>query len=160
MDYCLEWIWQKWPKSPSFCLKVLVRPKFSPSLANRLDSRPHLISRERQNRRKQPFLACLLPWPEFWQGFMYLSLLWVGQVTGFLAGERNYAELHGDTGPLVYPAGFLYVYSGIRYITRGAVFPAQVLHCSFQIQTGAQWLTNIILVEFSHVPGCNLVSPE
>lgn len=47
-------------------------------------------------------------------------------MTGFLAGERNYAELHGDTGPLVYPAGFLYIYSLIKYITGAAVFPAQV----------------------------------
>ncbi|KAG0570339.1 hypothetical protein KC19_6G155100 [Ceratodon purpureus] len=52
---------------------------------------------------------------------------YMSQVTGFLAGERNYAEIHGDTGPLVYPAGFLYIYSGIQYITGGAVFPAQIL---------------------------------
>lgn len=73
---------------------------------------------------------------------MYLSLLWVGQVTGFLAGERNYAELHGDTGPLVYPAGFLYVYSGIRYITRGAVFPAQVYIAPFKFKlVHSDWQT-------------------
>ena len=34
--------------------------------------------------------------------------------------------LHGNTGPVVYPAGFLYIFSGIKYITGGAVFPAQV----------------------------------
>ena len=31
-----------------------------------------------------------------------------------------------ETGPLVYPAGFLYVYSAIQYITGGQVFLAQV----------------------------------
>jgi hypothetical protein len=32
------------------------------------------------------------------------------EVGGFLDGERNYMALRGDTGPLVYPAGFLYLY--------------------------------------------------
>ena len=30
----------------------------------------------------------------------------MSQVTGFLGGERDYRNLKGDTGPLVYPAGF------------------------------------------------------
>lgn len=33
------------------------------------------------------------------------------EVKGFLDGERNYLNLRGDTGPLVYPAGFVYAYS-------------------------------------------------
>lgn len=48
------------------------------------------------------------------------------KVEGFLGGERDYTKLKGDTGPLVYPAGFLYVYSAIRFLTGGEVFPAQV----------------------------------
>ncbi|RWW05922.1 hypothetical protein GW17_00030779 [Ensete ventricosum] len=47
-------------------------------------------------------------------------------VDGFLGGERHYTKLKGDTGPLVYPAGFLYVYSAIKFLTGGEVFPAQV----------------------------------
>ena len=39
------------------------------------------------------------------------------EVKGFLDGERNYFNIAGDTGPLVYPAGFLYIFSGIYYIT-------------------------------------------
>ena len=48
------------------------------------------------------------------------------QVTGFLEGERDYGNLKGDTGPLVYPAGFLYIYSALQHVTRGQVYPAQV----------------------------------
>ncbi|SCV67200.1 BQ2448_5846 [Microbotryum intermedium] len=39
----------------------------------------------------------------------------------FIAGERQYSLIKGDTGPLVYPAGFLYIYSGIHHITRGGL---------------------------------------
>lgn len=49
------------------------------------------------------------------------------QVTGFIGGERDYSKLKGDTGPLVYPAGFLYIYSAIQYVTGGEVYPAQVI---------------------------------
>lgn len=52
------------------------------------------------------------------------------QVDGFLGGERDYTKLKGDTGPLVYPAGFLYAYSAIQFVTGGQVYPAQVsVHC-------------------------------
>ncbi|TYH96446.1 hypothetical protein ES332_A12G177800v1 [Gossypium tomentosum] len=60
----------------------------------------------------------------------YTKIDWdahMSQVSGFLGGERDYKNLKGDTGPLVYPAGFLYVYSAIQYVTGGQVFPAQIL---------------------------------
>ncbi|KAF8387838.1 hypothetical protein HHK36_026499 [Tetracentron sinense] len=60
----------------------------------------------------------------------YTKIDWdayMSQVSGFLEGERNYGNLKGDTGPLVYPAGFLYVYSAIQFITSGDVFHAQIL---------------------------------
>lgn len=41
----------------------------------------------------------------------------VGEASGFLSGERNYNNLRGCTGPLVYPAGFVYIYSAIYYLT-------------------------------------------
>ncbi|GLT42491.1 hypothetical protein SLA2020_164870 [Shorea laevis] len=58
----------------------------------------------------------------------YTKIDWdayMSQVTGFLGGERDYTNLKGDTGPLVYPAGFLFVYSAIQYVTGGEVYPAQ-----------------------------------
>lgn len=42
-------------------------------------------------------------------------------------GERDYKELRGPTGPLVYPAGFLYIYSIFYKISKGEVFPAQII---------------------------------
>lgn len=47
--------------------------------------------------------------------------------------------MKGDTGPLVYPAGFLYVYSAIQYVTGGQVFPAQVILVLSQIEFSCLW---------------------
>ncbi|KAK7396878.1 hypothetical protein VNO78_18040 [Psophocarpus tetragonolobus] len=60
----------------------------------------------------------------------YTKIDWdayMSQVSGFLDGERDYRNLKGDTGPLVYPAGFLYIYSAFQYLTGGQVYPAQIL---------------------------------
>jgi alpha-1,3-mannosyltransferase len=54
-----------------------------------------------------------------WQAYME-------EVEGFLGGELDYMNLKGGTGPLVYPAGFVYLFAGIRWLTHGSVFPAQV----------------------------------
>ncbi|CAM0140349.1 dolichyl-P-Man:Man(5)GlcNAc(2)-PP-dolichol alpha-1,3-mannosyltransferase [Umbelopsis sp. WA50703] len=54
------------------------------------------------------------------QKVSYTEIDWVAymqEVGGFLAGERDYVKLKGDTGPLVYPAGFVWVYSGLYYLT-------------------------------------------
>ncbi|KAJ2127258.1 dolichyl-P-Man:Man(5)GlcNAc(2)-PP-dolichol alpha-1,3-mannosyltransferase, partial [Coemansia sp. RSA 678] len=45
-----------------------------------------------------------------WQTYMQ-------QVHGVLGGERNYTKLQGDTGPLVYPAGFVWIYSVLCALT-------------------------------------------
>ena len=39
------------------------------------------------------------------------------QVTQYVAGERDYIKLYGDTGPLVYPAGHVYIYHLLYDIT-------------------------------------------
>lgn len=41
-------------------------------------------------------------------------------------GERDYAQLKGGTGPLVYPAGFVYLFAWLKTLTGGSVAVAQV----------------------------------
>ncbi|KAF8938987.1 dolichyl-P-Man:Man(5)GlcNAc(2)-PP-dolichol alpha-1,3-mannosyltransferase [Dissophora ornata] len=50
----------------------------------------------------------------------YTEIDWIAymqEVSGYLKGETDYMKLRGDTGPLVYPAGFVYVYSALYYLT-------------------------------------------
>jgi alpha-1,3-mannosyltransferase len=65
------------------------------------------------------------------QRIAYTEIDWIAymqEVKGFLEGERNYMNLKGDTGPLVYPAGFVYVFSGLYWITNeGADIRAGIL---------------------------------
>ncbi|KAI8139572.1 glycosyltransferase [Fennellomyces sp. T-0311] len=54
----------------------------------------------------------------------YTEIDWVAymqEVKGYLDGERDYQQLRGDTGPLVYPAGFVYIYSWLYRITSDGV---------------------------------------
>lgn len=77
----------------------------------------------------------------------YTKIDWdayMAQVTGFLGRERDYTKLEGDTGPLVYPAGFLYVYSAIRFVTGGEVYPAQILF-------GLLYIVNLMIVLFIYL---------
>lgn len=43
------------------------------------------------------------------------------EVKYYIDGERNYLKMHGDTGPLVYPAGFIYIFSVLYYMTNEGV---------------------------------------
>jgi hypothetical protein len=54
------------------------------------------------------------------------------------AGDTNYSNLKGDTGPLVYPAGFLYIFRLLRWITGGGRGPAAIRI--------AQWLFVLVYV--------------
>jgi len=39
------------------------------------------------------------------------------QVAQYVAGERNYSKIRGDTGPLVYPAAHVYIYRLLYDVT-------------------------------------------
>lgn len=52
-----------------------------------------------------------VPYTEIdWKAYMQ-------EVEGFLNGTWDYSKLRGDTGPLVYPAGFVYIFCSLYYIT-------------------------------------------
>ncbi|CAH1102086.1 unnamed protein product [Psylliodes chrysocephalus] len=54
------------------------------------------------------------------QKVKYTEIDWIAymqEVEGFLNGTLDYKELKGDTGPLVYPAGFVYIYAIFYYVT-------------------------------------------
>ncbi|CAN8285778.1 unnamed protein product [Cochlearia groenlandica] len=77
----------------------------------------------------------------------YTKIDWdayMSQVSGFVGGERDYGNLKGDTGPLVYPAGFLYVYTLVQSFTAGQVYPAQILF-------GVLYIVNLVIVLFIYV---------
>lgn len=53
------------------------------------------------------------------------------QASLFMNGTFDYKDIYGDTGPVVYPAGFLYVYSILYMITDQGrdIFTAQCIFC-------------------------------
>lgn len=54
------------------------------------------------------------------QQVKYTEIDWVAymqEVEGVLNGTFDYTHLKGDTGPLVYPAGFVYIYTVLYYVT-------------------------------------------
>lgn len=62
------------------------------------------------------------------------------EVKGFLDGERDYFNLRGDTGPLVYPAGFVYF-----YLVRSLVSQEMLKECNVVL---TYWSSHLILVVF------------
>lgn len=54
-----------------------------------------------------------------WEAYM-------AQVSTYRRGERDYFNLKGATGPLVYPGGFVHLFSLLQRITGGQILPAQV----------------------------------
>ncbi|KAL8054839.1 hypothetical protein ABFX02_04G018900 [Erythranthe guttata] len=114
-------------KHDSFIKKIFRNPKTSFALAILLAD-AILVS----------LIISYVPYTKIdWDAYM-------SQVSGFLGGERDYSKLKGDTGPLVYPAGFLYIYSAIQYVTGGQVYPAQVLF-------GLLYMVNLGMVLFIYL---------
>ena len=59
------------------------------------------------------------------------------QVSLYLNGELDYVKLRGGTGPLVYPAGHVYIYSFLYKITNEGVdiFTGQLVFTGLYIAT-------------------------
>ena len=58
-------------------------------------------------------------------------------ITQFVNGERDYTKFMGGTGPLVYPAVHVYIYTGLYYLTdKGTnIFLAQQLFAVLYMAT-------------------------
>jgi alpha-1,3-mannosyltransferase len=59
------------------------------------------------------------------------------QVEIYLKGERDYAYIQGDTGPLVYPGLHLYIYRVLYALTDHGknIFAAQILFTVLYLST-------------------------
>ena len=67
---------------------------------------------------------------------------YMDEVAGFLNGELDYTKLKGDTGPLVYPAGFVYLFSLLYGITDQGknILEAQYIFAVVCVATGRSFL--------------------
>ncbi|OTF75816.1 ALG3 domain containing protein, partial [Euroglyphus maynei] len=59
------------------------------------------------------------------------------QVECFLNGTRDYSLISGDTGPIVYPAGHLYIYTLLYWLTDSGqnIYRAQYIFASLYVVT-------------------------
>lgn len=59
------------------------------------------------------------------------------EVEGVVNGTWDYSKLKGNTGPLVYPAGFVYFFTALYYITSYGknIRLAQYIFCGFYLIT-------------------------
>ena len=72
------------------------------------------------------------------------------QVTQYVSGERDYTQIRGGTGPLVYPAFHVYIYTALYHLTdKGKdIFLAQQLFAALYIGTlvvvmGCYWQAKV-----------------
>ncbi len=64
--------------------------------------------------------AMVLPLIILTRTFVHIDYCsYIDQVRCYVLGERDYTEIRGENGPLVYPAGFLYVYRAIFALVGG-----------------------------------------
>lgn len=59
------------------------------------------------------------------------------QIAQFVDGERDYTKIQGQTGPLVYPAFHVYIFTGLYYVTDHGknIFLAQHIFGALQLAT-------------------------
>ncbi|XP_062337248.1 dol-P-Man:Man(5)GlcNAc(2)-PP-Dol alpha-1,3-mannosyltransferase [Osmerus eperlanus] len=74
------------------------------------------------------------------QKVAYTEIDWkayMDEVEGVINGTYDYTQLKGDTGPLVYPAGFVYIFTALYYITSHGVNIrlAQYIFAAFYLLT-------------------------
>ena len=68
----------------------------------------------------------------------YTEIDWVAymqEVDFWLDGEYDYLKIYGNTGPLVYPAGFLYLFGFLQWFTNREIPKAQIVFLGFYVLT-------------------------
>jgi len=68
----------------------------------------------------------------------YTEIDWVAymqEVDFWLGGEYDYRKIYGNTGPLVYPAGFLYLFGFLQWLTNREIHKAQFIFLFFYVLT-------------------------
>ncbi|KAK0459611.1 glycosyltransferase family 58 protein [Desarmillaria tabescens] len=98
------------------------------------------------------FIVRFVPYTEIdWETYMI-------QVETYMKGQRDYSQISGPTGPLVYPAGHVYIHqflhsisdSGkniklVQYIYSGLYLLSLVLSCAIYRQAGASnWVVLLL----------------
>jgi len=70
----------------------------------------------------------------------YTEIDWIAymeEVDFWLDGEYDYRKIYGNTGPLVYPAGFLYLFGFLQWWTGREIPRAQIVFLGFYVVTQA-----------------------
>jgi alpha-1,3-mannosyltransferase len=70
----------------------------------------------------------------------YTEIDWIAymqEVSWWLGGEYDYLKIYGNTGPLVYPAGFLYLFGALQWLTDSEIPKAQIIFLFFYVVTQA-----------------------
>jgi len=80
----------------------------------------------------------------------YTEIDWIAymeEVDFWKDGEYDYRKIYGNTGPLVYPAGFLYLFGFLQWITNREIPKAQITFLGFYIliQTVVMTLYTLVL---------------
>jgi len=82
-----------------------------------------------------------VPYTEIdWEAYME-------QIRTYKSGVRDYTQIQGGTGPLVYPAGHVHIFSWIETLTGGSVALAQWLFGVVYLVTQAVVLWTMVWVE-------------
>ncbi len=66
----------------------------------------------------------------------YTEIDWIAymeEVDFWLDGEYDYRKIYGNTGPLVYPAGFLYLFGFLQWLTGREISKAQIIFLVFYV---------------------------
>lgn len=79
------------------------------------------------------------------------------QISQYVSGERDYTQIRGGTGPLVYPAFHVYIYTALYYLTdKGKdIFLAQQLFAALYLATlvvvmGCYWQAKVFTQHRTH----------